>query len=301
MESKAFVVLEDRGVISVAGAEASAFLQGLISNDINKVGPTNAIYATLLTPQGKFLHDFFVAPGPGENGVLIDCEGDRREDLLRRLTMYRLRARVDLADLSDTYDVVALVGDTVLSALELGDEPGNAKAIHNGIAYADPRLAAMGARAVFPTGSGTDALANDGFSAITGDDYRRLRLQHGLPDGSRDIIVEKYFPLECGFEELHAIDYDKGCYVGQELTARTHHRGKIRKRLMPVLIEGPLPPPGTAVLRDEREIGEIRSGISDRAIALIRLEHFDAAQSEGIVFTAGGAKVTPIKPDWARF
>ena len=300
MQSKAFVILEDRGVISVVGDETSSFLQGLISNDIEKVDSTTAIYATLLTAQGKFLHDFFIAQGP-DGGILIDCEGDRRADLLRRLTMYRLRAKVELADVSDDFVVVGLIGDDVLDALELGDTPGSARHLHGGVVFTDPRLPAMGARAIVPSATVGKAFADDRFGQGSTEEYRDLRLAYGLPDGSRDIVVEKYFPLECGFEELHAIDYEKGCYVGQELTARTHHRGTIKKRLMPVAVDGPLPPPGTAVLRDEREVGEIRSGAANRAIALIRLEHFNAVQNENISLSAGDAKVTPIKPAWARF
>ena len=295
-----FVVLEDRGVISVGGADASSYLQGLISNDIDKADATHAIYATLLTPQGKYLHDFFIAQAP-TGGVLIDCERGRRDDLLRRLTMYKLRAEVELADVSDDFIVIGLIGDNVLATLGLDETPGTSLTRDDGIIFTDPRLAAMGARAIFAKSTGAEIFASDGFTKSSPDDYRDLRLAYGLPDGSNDIVVEKYFPLECGFEELHAIDYDKGCYVGQELTARTHHRGTIKKRLMPVTIDGPMPPPGTAVLREDREIGEIRSGAANRAIALIRLEHLNTAQNENIILTAGSAKVTPIKPDWARF
>ncbi|MDA0261501.1 MAG: folate-binding protein, partial [Proteobacteria bacterium] len=281
--------------------EATTFLQGLISNDINKISSSCAIYATLLTAQGKFLHDFFIAAAPGGDGVLIDCEGARCGDLLRRLTMYKLRAKAELIDVSTEFDVAALCGDTALSDLGLTATAGSARPFHDGVVFTDPRLAAMGARAILPANSGLASLKEEGFSPVPMAVYRRLRLEHGLPDGSRDIIVEKYFPLECGFDELNAIDYDKGCYIGQELTARTHHRGKIRKRLMPVIVDGPLPPPGTAVLLAEREVGEIRSGDADRAIALIRLEYFDTAQSGAVSFTAGDAKVIPVKPDWAKF
>ena len=259
MQSKAMVVLKDRGVISIHGPETLTFLQGLISNDINKVSDTRAIYATLLTPQGKFLHDFFIAAAPDGDGMLVDCEGGRLDDLLRRLTMYKLRAEVELTNESDSFDVIALFGDEALMALNLEAAPGNAIGSAGGVIFTDPRLTAIGARAVVPTSSGLEALETRGFTKSDPQDYRRRRLEHGLPDGSRDIVVEKYFPLECGFDELHAIDYEKGCYVGQELTARTHHRGKIRKRLMPVVVEGPLPEPGTAVLYGAREIGEIRS------------------------------------------
>ena len=301
MEAKAVAVLDDRGVLSVKGPDAAAFLQALISNDIGRVGPARAIYAALLTPQGKFLHDFFVAAAPDGEGVLIDCEGGRRDDLLRRLTMYRLRAQVALEDVSAAHDVVAAPGPAAPDAFGLAPEPGSARAHGGGVVFTDPRLAAMGVRAVLPTGAGLEGLLADGFALAGDDDYRRLRLRHGLPDGSRDMVVEKYFPLECGFDELHAIDYDKGCYVGQELTARIHHRGTVRKRLMPVVVDGPLPAPGTPVLRGGRAVGEIRSGAGDRAIALIRIAQLEAAAGEDAGFTAGTARVTPVKPEWARY
>ena len=301
MMSKAFVVLDDRGVVSVSGADTLTFLQGLISNDIKKVDSGHAIYATLLTAQGKFLHDFFVAAAPGGGGFLIDCELGRIDDLIRRLTMYKLRAAVELSNVSDDYDIVAFPSSSALEELGLQADPGTARGLDHGIVFTDPRLAEIGARAILNTGAGTAALLNDGFVPGNTNAYRDARLKLGLPDGSRDIIVEKSFPLECGFDELHAIDYEKGCYVGQELTARTHHRGKIRKRLMPVVIEGPLPEPGTAVMHGDREVGEIRSGADNRAIALIRVEHFEAALQANDSFTAAGATVTPIKPDWASF
>jgi folate-binding protein YgfZ len=301
MTAKAFIVLGDRGVISVVGADTSTFLQGLISNDINKVDASHAIYATLLTAQGKFLHDFFIAATPDGDGVLIDCERGRLDDLLRRLTMYKLRAAVDLSDVSSDFDVVALLGPDSLADAGLPPEPGAARPLGGGIVFTDPRIAEMGARAILAAETGVGALTSEGFTPGNADDYRTLRLTLGLPDGSHDIVVDKNFPLECGFEELNAIDYEKGCYVGQELTARTHYRGKIRKRLMPVVIDGPLPEPGTAVMHGEREVGEIRSGAADRAIALIRIEPFEAAQQKKEFFTAGSATVTPIKPDWASF
>ena len=301
MEANALIILDDRGVLSVKGPDTRGFLQALISNDIDKVDPQRAIYASLLTPQGKFLHDFFIATAPDGSGVLIDCEGDRLDDLLRRLAMYRLRARVELEDVSDAHDVIVAPGPDAPREFGLQPEPGSARLHAGGVVFTDPRLPAMGVRAMLPAGAGIAALSAEGFAVATADDYQRLRLRHGLPDGSRDIIVEKYLPLECGFDELHAIDYDKGCYVGQELTARTHHRGKIRKRLMPVIVDGPLPEPGTPVLRGGRKVGEIRSGAEGRAIALIRIEHLENAAQESAAFTAGAAQVTPVKPEWARF
>ena len=176
-------------------------------------------------------------------------DGDRCE---RHPFQYKLRAAVDLADVTNDFDVVALSGPDALSELDLPPEPGAARPLGGGTVFTDPRIAEMGARAILAAETGVAALASEGFTSDNPDDYRNLRLTLGLPDGSHDIVVEKKLPLECGFEELNAIDYEKGCYVGQELTARTHHRGKIRKRLMPVVIDGPLPEPGTAVMHGDR-------------------------------------------------
>jgi folate-binding protein YgfZ len=296
------VFLDHRAPLTVGGADTRSFLQGLISNDINKVAPTRAVYATLLTAHGKFLHEFFIADWPeaGANGVVIDAERERLTDLERRLTLYRLRAKVAIAVAAERFAVVALLGPEAPAAIGLDAQPGAAIAFGGGIAYVDPRLPAMGARAILPRASAGAALAAAGFAAGPIPAYDRLRLAHGLPDGSRDIAVERYFPLECGFEELNAIDYQKGCYVGQELTARTHYRGTIRKRLLPVAVEGPLPPPGTPIKLGGREAGEVRSGLDRRAIAMMRLDDVEEAAAKGLVLTAADARVRPQVPAWVR-
>ena len=302
MHGKIAIALDDRGLISVTGGETRSFLQGLISNDIDKVGPTRAIYTSLLTPQGKFLHDFFIAQLATDeepDSLIIECEAARQADLERRLTFYKLRADVSFTDLTERYGVTALIGEAAFAAVGLGGETGTSASFEGGVVFADSRLAAMGARAILPRGTGEAALNAAGFACRERSAYEHLRLEHGLPDGSRDIIVEKFFPLECGLEELNGIDYDKGCYVGQELTARTHHRGTIKKRLMRVDVEGPLPEPGTPILLDGKKAGEIRTGRDGRAIAMIRLEVMEAAA--GGALSAGEAQITLVKPAWANF
>jgi folate-binding protein YgfZ len=293
-----FVVLEDRSVIGVGGPDARTFLQGLISNDVNKVTPARAIYAALLTPQGKFLHDFFIAELDGR--LLLDCETGRAADLLKRLTLYRLRSKVELTDLTLQLRVAAIIGDGAAAALGLGSDAGTAKAIGNGVGFVDPRLSAMGVRAVLPAASAVDTLIGFGLPAVTIEDYHRHRLALGVPDGSRDVAVDKSFLLESNFEELNAIDFNKGCYVGQELTARTKYRGVVRKRLFRVEVDGPLPLPGTPVMLGEKEAGTMRSGLEHVGIALLRLEDVEAASKSGQRLTAGEARLTPIKPDWVN-
>jgi folate-binding protein YgfZ len=288
-------VLEDRGVLEVTGADRRDFLQGLVSNDVAKATPDRALYAALLTAQGKYLHDFFViAIG---DALYLDGEAPRLADLQRRLGLYKLRAKVSLAEASDRYAVAAAFGAGVLDALGLPRERGAAVPFANGIAYVDPRLAEMGARLLLPRETGAAPLASKGFRMTDAAAYDRLRLSLGVPDGSRDLAVEKAILLESGFDELNGIDWQKGCYVGQELTARTKYRGLIKKRLMPVAVEGPLPPPGTPVMAGDQEAGEMRSGRGGIGLALLRLE----ATSDGKPLTAAGAKLTPRKPAWANF
>ncbi len=292
-----YIVLDDRGLLAVGGAEARPFLQGLISNDVDKVSAKRAIYATLLTPQGKFLHDFFIA----EHGdaLVFDCEGPRLADLERRLLFYRLRAEVTVEDLTDRYFVAALIGDGVAMTLGLDEAEGGAASFGGGIVYTDPRLRAMGARAVLPREGGVAALEAAGFERAPAEDYDCLRLAHAVPDGSRDIPVEKGFLLENGIDDLSGVDFDKGCYVGQELTARIKHRGKVRKRLYRVDVDGPLPAPDTPIMLGAKQAGVMRSGRDRFGLALLRTEVVDAASGEPL--TAGESRLTARKPKWASY
>lgn len=280
------VHLEDRGVILAEGSDTDAFLQGLVTNDMSRLGPDNALYAGLLTPQGKYLHDFFLMRLG--RAVAIDCERARVADLLRRLTAYRLRARVSLEDASDRYAVAAIFGD------------GRPR-LETASIYVDPRLGALGWRALMP-GDDTDAeLERSTMTQGSAADYDNLRLALGVPDGSRDILVEKSFLLEANFEELNGVDFDKGCYVGQENTTRQKRRGAVRKRLMRVDIDGAPPPPDTEILFAGARAGTMRSSGGATGIALLRLEHVARSRESGEPFRALEARLTPVKPDWARY
>lgn len=299
MDIPRYVQLEGRGVLAVGGEDARGFLQGMISNDVEKVTPKRVIYAAFLTPQGKFLCDFFI--GQAGDTLLFDCEAARLGDLIKRLTIYRLRSRVTFTDASDDHIVCAVPGTGASQALGLGGEPGAARALGRGFVYVDPRLAAIGARALLPKSEGVRSLEESGFSSGKVEDYERLRLELGLPDGSRDMAVEKAILLENGIDELNGVDFEKGCYVGQELTSRTKHRAVIRKRLFPVEIEGPLPEPGAPVMLGDVKAGEMRTGLDGSGLALLRLDHVKRAEESGAPLTAGAARITPLKPDWARF
>ena len=292
MSALLYVPLEDRGVVSVDGPEAGPFLQGLISNDIERVTDARGIYAALLTPQGKFLHDFFVLRRGA--GYLLDCEGQRTGDLGRRLMAYRLRADVGLADATEDFRVIALFGgDGGDSAFDLPAGEGGATPCAGGTLMRDPRGRALGLRAVLPVGAGLGFLEQAGYARGSQADYERHRIAMGAPDGSRDMEVGRATLMECGFEALNGVDFEKGCYVGQELTARTKHRGLVRRRLARVALEGPLPPAGTPIVAGEREVGEIRSGLGAAALAVLRLERIAAATEAGTPLTAGETRVIP--------
>ncbi|HYC15479.1 MAG TPA: folate-binding protein [Stellaceae bacterium] len=299
MSEARYAILEERCILAISGIDRREFLQGLVSNDTRKLGPGRALYAALLTPQGKYLHDFFLAEA-GET-ILLDGEKARLPDLLRRLSLYKLRSKVSIADASDRYLVAAAFGEGIASKLGPAGERGSAVAFGGGVAFIDPRLSALGGRLILPRASGEAALATAGLTRADATVYDRLRLEAGVPDGSRDLPVEKAILLEAGFDELGGVDWEKGCYMGQELTARTKYRALIKKRLLPVRVEGALPEPGTPVMLDGAEAGEIRSGRGDRALALLRLEAIEDSGRSGIPLTAAGVHVIPIKPEWAKY
>lgn len=251
------VRLPNRGLLRVSGAEAEGFLNNLVSNNIAHSTEDRAVYATLLTPQGKFLHDFFVIRDG--DGFLLDCERDRLADLKRRLTLYKLRAKVDLVDETENWQVLAL----------LDGAPAD------GHVFDDPRHTELGKRAILPAGATLKG------EEAPFDAWEARRIGLGVPDGSRDIEVEKSFLLEHRMDEFNAIDFKKGCYVGQELTARTKYRGNVRKRLTLVSVEGPLPETGTPVLAEGIEVGTVRTGLGGQALAMLRIERPDGALEAG--------------------
>jgi len=285
MPAKA-VRLADRSVISVSGAEARDFLQNILTNDVRKITPERAIYAALLTPQGKYLFDFFIAERDGE--LLFDCEAARKDELLRKLMMYRLRAKAEIVDRSEEEAVWAIFGETEgKELLAVLDQPGACEGYKSGVLFRDPRLAAMGWRAILPAGEAP------GFEEGDRESFEAHRLTQGVPDGPRDMEVDKTLALEADLDLLDGVDFEKGCYVGQELTARMKHRGKVRKRLMPVQLSGGKAEPGAEIVRDGKTVGTIRSVAGDKAIALLRLDALEASD-----LAAGPASVQIERPVW---
>ena len=276
-----FVRLVDRAVLAVSGSDADGFLQGLITNDVEKLRDGSAIHAALLTPQGKYLFDFLVFRR--ESAFCLDCEAEARPALAKRLAMYKLRADVTIdAAVPDT--ICAVFGD---------DAEGAAQGIESAEIFIDPRHPGLGVRAVGVFDD--DALERAGMEEAARADYDALRIAHGVPDGRRDLVPEKSFLLENGFDELNGVDFEKGCYVGQEVTARMKHRNLVRKRLVPVRIDGAAPEPGTPVYRGDTEVGEIRSSADGLALALLRIDAIEGNDA----LRAADVRIRPEKPDWA--
>ena len=252
-------------MLRVSGPSARSFLQGLITNDVERANETSPVYAGLLTPQGKFLHDFLVVEIG--DALVLDLEAERLQDLLRRLTMYRLRAAVDIADVSEEFAIFAVFGGE-MNGLE-GQLPGTS--------IRDPRSAALGYRLYCAASQRDDVHALD--ARIVGPEaYDALRVAAGVPDGSRDIPVEKAFPLEYGFDSLGAVSYEKGCYVGQELTARTHNRGKVKKALYRLRFDANPPAIGTVIRSGEVEVGELLTSAGEYGLAHLRIDAVEANQ-----------------------
>jgi folate-binding protein YgfZ len=264
-------LLPARGVIEVAGDDAVSFLQGLVSNDVAQAASGRAVWAALLTPQGKWLSDFFIfADG---TRLLLDVEREQAPMLVQRLGRFRLRAKVALSDFSEMLHV----------HVAWGGAPDVSK---NVIAAPDPRLPDAGWRLLAPRLLPVTA---------TAEAWDEHRLALGLPDGSRDLEAEKTVLLEAGFDELGGVSWSKGCYMGQELTARTKYRGLVKRRLVPVAIVGATPPPGTPVLRDGVEVGAMRSGRGGIGLAQLRLEAIGVAP-----LRCGEAALTPRPPAWMK-
>ena len=280
------VHLADRGVLKLTGPDTQTFLQGLISNDVTKADGRNAVYAALLTPQGKFLYDFFLVGN--ENGVLIECRKDDLPTFSKKLRIFKLRSDVDLSDVTDDYTVHAVFGEDAASCMA----SGISQQTHDDgtIVYRDPRLGAAGIRVLACDSFDLAALGGDTASP---EAYQLHRISLGLPEAPIDLQADKSILLESGFDELNGVDWNKGCYMGQELTARTKYRGLVKKRLVPVVLSGAAEP-GTDIMHNGKVVGDLRSVAGDRGLALIRLQALDAADD----LLVGETRIHPEIPDW---
>ncbi|MDE1905649.1 MAG: folate-binding protein YgfZ [Rhodospirillales bacterium] len=260
--------LPHRGVLELTGEDRVAFLNGLVSNDVARAVPGNAVWAAMLTPQGKYLVDFFIL-SDGER-LLLDAPLAEIPALMQKLRRYKLRSAVEIKDASDRLKVFS-TWDGVPPPVPL--------------TAADPRLPQAGYRCL----SEDDLPCN-----ATAADYAAHRIALGLPDGAPDLEADKTLLLEAGFDELGGVDWEKGCYMGQELTARTKYRGLIKRRLLPVRLEKPGLAAGTPVMAEGVEIGTLRSSAGGMAMASLRLDALDKP------LMADGAAVHPCPPGWMK-
>jgi folate-binding protein YgfZ len=260
--------LNSRGVIGVSGVDRVSFLNGLVSNEVALVHPGRAVWAALLSPQGRYISDFFIfADG---NRLLLDAPRAMTPDLVRRLSRFRLRAQVELQDLSESMAVYA-VWDGMPPPVP--------------VTASDPRLENAGYRMI-----SSEPLEGTVSEAV----YDAHRLSLGLPDGPPDLEPDKTLLLEAGFDELHGVAWDKGCYMGQELTARTKYRGLVKRRLVPVSLDSTPPAPGTPILAEGVEVGTLRSSAGLLGLAMLRI---DSLQKPLI---AGSALLKPELPAWMK-
>jgi len=281
-------LLPDRGVVKVAGDDARRFLNGLISNDMGKVKPGQARFAALLTPQGKIIVDFIVAeaePGDG-GGFFLDCPRALAPAIAEKLNFYRLRAKVTVDNLSDALGVMAAWDGAGLSEF--------------GLSYTDPRLPALGTRTVLPPDLAAEAAADLGATLADAEAYDSHRIALGVPRGGEDFIYGDTFPHEADMDQLAGVDFEKGCYVGQEVVSRVEHRGSARRRIVPVAYEL-APATGQPVMAGEKDVGTLMSAAKGRGLAFVRLDRVADALAAGTPLLCGNLPVQLVKPDWARF
>ena len=276
LECPHLVHLADRALLRISGEDARPYLQGLISNDITKLETDHPLYAALLTPQGKYLFDFLLYQTA--DAILLDIPVERADELAKRLSLYRLRAKVVIEPQADLA-VLASFGKGATTEL-----PG-------WMSFADPRLAELGSRHI----GSIHELPSQLDSAHA---YEEHRLALGIPCGIKDMVVGKSTLQEGNFEELCGVSYDKGCYVGQELTARIKHRGLLKRRLLPVSIRGEAPLAGSVLRSADKEAGEMRSACGKHGIALLRVEHLAAARGDGL--SAGSSTISLRSVPWLR-
>lgn len=278
--------LAERGVVRVSGPDAAAFLNNLVTAEVAHLADGAAAYAALLTPQGKMLFDFLVARAP--DGFRLDTLAEHAPALAQRLAFYRLRAKVEVADLSQDEAVIAFWG---------GEPPATLP----GVAFPDPRLASLGTRAIVPRGSVAAVLGLPGLTRTDTAAFQAHRIALGVPEGGRDFAFGDAFPHDADMDALSGIDFGKGCYVGQEVVSRMQHRGTARRRIVMAKAAADLPLPGTTLTAGDRPVGALGSVAGSHGLALVRLDRIKAAIDAGVPIRAEGTDVVLAIPPWATF
>ncbi len=279
--------LPDRGVVKVAGEDARNFLNGLITTDVDKLAPGLGRFGALLTPQGKIIADFLIteaSPGHG-GGFLIDCPKPLVDTLATKLKFYKLRAKVTVEKLDDL-GVLAAWGGTPAAQPDL--------------TFADPRDAQLGIRILVPLDLSEKLATLIGAEPVDADAYEAHRIATGVPRGGVDFMYSDAFPHETNMDRLAGVDFDKGCYVGQEVVSRMQHRGTARTRSVKLLLDDYSPEIGVSILAGDKQVGTMGSSAQGKGIALVRIDRVADALDAGQALTAGGLGVKLADPDVVR-
>src|SRR6202045_372358 len=277
--------LPDRGVVKVTGSDARDFLNGLVTTDVTLLRPGLGRFGALLTPQGKITTDFLITEAPAGHGggFLIDCPLVLAQALAEKLGFYKLRAKVTVENLSDSLGVLAAWdGDPALKP---------------DLAFADPRSAALGWRILVPEELAPKAADLIGAEMVDSSGYDAHRVASGVPRGGLDFSYGGAFPHETNMDKLHGVDFDKGCYVGQEVVSRMQHRGTARTRTIRIIVDGAAPEPGAAILAGDKPIGTMGSAAGHDGLALIRPDRAADALHAGVPLTAGGLAIRIAEPN----
>jgi len=277
--------LPDRGVVKVSGGDARDFLNGLVTTDVTLLRPSLGRFGALLTPQGKITVDFLITEAPSGHGggFLIDCPRVLAQALADKLGFYKLRAKVTVENLSDSLGVLAA----------WDGEP----AMKPDLAFADPRNTALGWRILAPEELKQKVADLIGADLVDSAVYEAHRIASGVPRGGLDFMYGDAFPHETNMDRLNGVDFDKGCYVGQEVVSRMQHRGTARTRTVRVVLEDFSPEAGTAILAGEKPVGTIGSTSGQNGLALIRVDRAADALQAGTKLTAGGLAIRLADPD----
>jgi len=295
MNNQNVYILEDRGILYINGIDAKEFLQNIISNDINKVNEDSSIFASLLTPQGKFLFAFIVIKH--KSGYFIDCEKSQTEALFKQLSIYKLRSKVEIMNLSNEFVIAAFNKEKFLDFEGSKDVPGNTIKYREDSILLDPRNKDLGARLIINLEKLYLSLKKLELKDSPIDEYYHLSHKLGIPQKNMNELQNKLFGIECNFEELNGIDFKKGCYIGQENTARIKLKNKLSKRLLPLKnIQGKINL-DDAIYKNNIEVGKIL--ISDPyPFGLIKYNDIDFNKTN--YFTTKNAKFKIEKPDWIK-
>ena len=295
MNIKNVYILEDRGILFVNGLDAKEFLQNLVTNDINKVDNSNSCFASLLTPQGKFLFDFLIVKH--KSGYFIDCEKKQVDNLFKRLNIYKLRSKVEIMNLSNEFVIAAFSYEKFMSFKEAKDILGYTFKYREDPIILDPRHKKLGGRLIINLEKLYLSLKKLDLKSTEPNEYYKFSHEIGIPQRDMDKLSDKLFGIECNFEELNGIDFKKGCYVGQENTSRIKLRNKLSKRLLPIqLIKGNLEE-GASIFNNENEVGKVLIN-NDQPFGLIKYlsDHFNHEAE----FRSENATFKIKKPDWIK-